>query len=55
MRKDHNNIARINKELQINIEDLREENESLREKANGRMIFGMVMKNNNIAAIFPLL
>ena len=40
MRDDRNNIASINRVLQSTIEDLREENAALREKANGRMIFG---------------
>ncbi len=40
MQDDRNNIASINRVLQSTIEELREENESLREKVNGRRIFG---------------
>ena len=40
MRDDRNNIASINRVLQSTIEELREENESLREKVNGMRIFG---------------
>ena len=40
MRDDRNNIASINRVLQSTIEELREENAALREKANGRRIFG---------------
>ena len=40
MRDDRNNIASINRVLQSTIEDLREENAPLREKVNGRRIFG---------------
>ena len=40
MRDDRNNIASINRVLQSTIEELREENESLREKVNGRRIIG---------------
>ena len=40
MRDDRNNIASINRVLQSTIEELRVENASLREKVNGRRIFG---------------
>ena len=40
MRDDRNNIASINRVLQSTIEELREENAALREKVNGRRIFG---------------
>ena len=42
MRDDRNNIASINRVLQSTIEELREENASLREKVNGRRIFGRI-------------
>ena len=40
MRDDRNNIASINRVLQSTIEELREENAAMREKVNGRRIFG---------------
>ena len=40
MRDDRNNIASINRVLQSTIDELREENATLREKVNGRRIFG---------------
>jgi chromosome segregation ATPase len=40
MRDDRNNIASINRVLQSTIEELRDENAGLREKVNGRRIFG---------------
>ena len=40
MRDDRNNIASIGRVLQSTIDELREENAKLREKAQGRRIFG---------------
>ncbi len=40
MRDDRNNIASIGRVLQSTIDELREENEKLREKVQGRKLFG---------------